>query len=80
MTEEKFLKVICVSLKTLAWILLIFGILFSAAVSVAIMPVAFLTRWSGAVVLFFFILVFLVINLLIKIAQMSWEIKKKACA
>jgi len=77
MTEERYLKIICISLKILAWFLLIFGIVFSISIAAVLTPFIFTTRWLGVVVLLSFILVFLFINLLIKIAEIAFAIKKK---
>lgn len=77
MTEERFVRIICISLKVLAWFLLISGIFASIAVSTVLVPMLLLNRWSGAVVLFLFILIFLFINLVIKMAEMVLKIKKK---
>ena len=78
--EEKFIGILCLSLKILAWFLLLFGIVSSFAIAAVIAPLMFLNRWSGVVVLFFFILVFLLINLVIKIAEIILRIKNKVAA
>lgn len=80
MTEARFIRILCISLKVLAWLLLIFGIFASIASSTALVPVFLMNRWSGVVILVLFILVFLFINLVVKIADMVLKIKKKVGA
>jgi hypothetical protein len=75
--EETFVKILCIALKFLAWLLLILGIISSFALATAFTPLFFLTRWAGVFLLSFFILVFLSIYLIVKIAQMIVKIKKK---
>ena len=80
MTEARFIRILCISLKALAWLLLIFGIFVSIASSTALVPLLLMNRWSGVVILVLFILVFLFINLVVKIADMVLKIKKKVGA
>lgn len=80
MSEEKFVRITCVSLRVLAWILLIFGIISSFVASTALSTALLLNPWSGVAVLVFFILVFLLINLITKIAEITLKIKTKVGA
>jgi hypothetical protein len=76
-TEEKYIKFVCVLLKAFAWAMLLFGIAATLAFSAVLLPLALINRWAGVVLLAFFLAVFLCVNLQIKIARMLVEIKKK---
>lgn len=76
-SEELYIKIICISLKVLAWFLLIFGLLTTLATSSAVSSLFFLSGWIGVAFLVYFIGIFLVINLAIKIAEIVLRIKTK---
>lgn len=77
MKEARFVRIICVSLKIVSWMLLAFGIFASLAYSMVLAPLLLTSRWSAVVLLFFFILIFLFVNLIVKIAEMLLGIKEK---
>ena len=77
MNEEKFVLIICRIMKVLAWFVLIFGIIASIVASAALAPILMISRWSGVVMLVCFILVFLSMVLVTKIAEILIKIKQK---
>ena len=77
MSEDRYVKILCISLKAVAWILLVFGIYVSLVSSAVLSTVFLLNRWTGVAVLAFFAMMFLFLNLVVKIAHMALAIKKK---
>jgi len=76
-SEAFYLKVLCFGLKIGAWFLLFCGIFAAVALSGLFPQLLLLSQWSGVAVLAFFITVFLFINLIVHIAWMIFDIKKK---
>jgi hypothetical protein len=76
-SERFYLRLLCMGLRLCAWLLLACGVVTAFVVAGVATQLLLLSRWSGVVVLTFFIMIFLFVNLVVHIAWMVFDIKHK---